>query len=86
MTTKNAERQAKYRQKHLKDENGTLSRLDLMLDFQAKLRLERLASCYRVTQREMLERLLAQHEAALTAAMPGDQVDLYYDKKLTGMP
>ena len=40
----------------MKDENAQLERLSLLVDLQAKRALERLASCYGVTQRAMLER------------------------------
>ena len=56
----NAQRQADYRRRHLKEVNGQLARLSLLVDFHAKLALERLACCYGVTQRVMLERLLMQ--------------------------
>lgn len=82
MVTKNAERQAKYREKHLKSEEGTLSRLNMMVDFKAKIRLERLANYYAVTKKEMLERILFQTETSLTDEMQGDLVNLYFDKKL----
>lgn len=56
----NAQRQADYRRRHLKDMNGRLERLSLLVDLHAKRALERLASCYGVTQKVMLERLLIQ--------------------------
>lgn len=56
----NAQRQADYRARHLKDENAQLERLSLLVDLHAKRALERLASCYGVTQRAMLERLVMQ--------------------------
>jgi len=56
----NAQRQADYRTRHLKDENAQLERLSLLVDLHAKRALERLACCYGVTQRAMLERLLMQ--------------------------
>ncbi len=56
----NAQRQADYRARHLKDGNSQLERLSLLVDFHAKRALERLACCYGVTQRAMLERLLMQ--------------------------
>ncbi|MEI8325709.1 MAG: hypothetical protein WCH44_10175 [Betaproteobacteria bacterium] len=56
----NAQRQADYRAHHLKNENGQLERLSLLMDLHAKRALERLACCYSVTQRAMLEGLLMQ--------------------------
>ena len=69
MALSGAERQAAYRERHLKDENGKGERLSLVIDMHAKRALERVAACYGVTQRAMLERLLAQaEEAALRRA------------------
>lgn len=56
MAQSSAERQAAYRQRHLKDETGTGERINLVVDQHAKLALERLATHYAVTQRAMLER------------------------------
>lgn len=81
MATKNAERQAKYREAHLKSENGTLSRLNMVIDMHAKIRLERLAGHYAVTQKEVLERLLASAEKSVLDGLTADQANLYYDKK-----
>lgn len=46
MAKSNAERQAVYRARHLKDEGGTGERLNLVIDLHAKRALERLAVCY----------------------------------------
>lgn len=84
MAQTNATRQAAYRQRHLHDESGTGERLNVVIDLHAKRALERLASCYGVTQRQILERVLANAEKeALTksARFPKGQDD-YYDKKL----
>ena len=65
----NAQRQADYRARHLRSEDGQLERLNLMIDLHAKRALERLASCYGVTQKSMLERLIRQaQEVALLEA------------------
>lgn len=82
----NAQRQADYRARHLKNENAQLERLSLLVDLHAKRALERLACCYGVTQRAMLERLvmqadrLAQEQAA--AQSPDGQTD-YFDKRIS---
>jgi hypothetical protein len=76
-----AQRQAEYRQRHLKDETGTLERLSLLVQVSAKRQLERLAYCDGVTQRAMLEKLLAEAErATLNALSPEAQGD-YLDKR-----
>lgn len=84
MAKSNAQRQAEYRARHLKDECGTGERLNIVLDLHAKRALERLAVCYAVTQRDVLEDLLREAErAALERAvmLPGGQAD-YYDGRL----
>jgi hypothetical protein len=70
MPRTNAERQAAYRQRHLKEMNGMLERLNMMLSLHAKRQLERLAAGYGVTQRKLLERLLAEAERAALDTLP----------------
>ena len=84
MAKSNAQRQADYRERHLKDIDGTGERLNLIVDLHAKRALERLAACYAVTQRALLERLIREAErAALDRAeeMPGGGAD-YYEGRL----
>lgn len=82
----NAQRQADYRARHLKDENAELERLSLLVDLHAKRALERLASCYGVTQRAMLERLVMQaNRVAQQQAVehsPDGHAD-YLDKRIS---
>ena len=77
----NAQRQAEYRARHLKSEDAQLQRLNLMIDLHAKRALKRLASCYGVTQKSMLERLIRQaQEVALPEAevlSPNGPADYY---------
>lgn len=84
MALTNAERQAAYRQKHLLGEDGRCERLNVVLDLSAKRALERLASAYGLTQRQILERVLAEAEAAalLNAATFQRGQDLYYDQQI----
>jgi hypothetical protein len=82
----NAQRQADYRARHLKDENGQLQRLSLLVDLHAKRALERLASCYGVTQREMLERLLMQANRLAQEQIAQQSPDghaAYFDKRIS---
>jgi hypothetical protein len=80
-----AQRQAAYRVRHLKSEDGKLQRLSLLVDLHVKCALERLATCYCVTQKSMLESLILQaQQAAITAAIvdsPNAQQD-YYEGRL----
>ncbi|PKO62394.1 MAG: hypothetical protein CVU24_04270 [Betaproteobacteria bacterium HGW-Betaproteobacteria-18] len=80
MATSNAQRQAAYRLKHLKDDDAQAERLNIIIDLHAKKALERLSSCYGVTQRAMIEKLLidAERQAANAAAlMPGGDASYY---------
>jgi hypothetical protein len=83
MARTNAERQAAYRRRHLKDLDGALERLNMLVSLHAKRRLERLAACYGVTQRSLLEEILAAAERAALDRLPGDQHDAYYDRRPT---
>jgi hypothetical protein len=82
MAKSNAERQAAYRTRHLKDEDGKGERLNLVIDLHAKRALERLATCYAVTQRAMLERILVEAERAALAGVPVSEHAEYYDGRL----
>ncbi len=62
ITTTNAQRQAAYRTRHMKAEDGGGERLNVVIDLHAKRALERLATCYGVTKRAILERLAAEAE------------------------
>lgn len=84
MAKSNAERQAAYRARHLKDENGKGERLNLVIDLHAKKALERLALCYSVTKKQMLERLAMEAERVAlekVKILPSGQAD-YYDGRL----
>lgn len=84
MAHSNAERQSAYRARHLKDEGGKGERLNLVLDLHAKRALERLANCYGVTQKAILERLLVGAEMVVLdqlAKTPNGYAD-YYDSRL----
>ena len=84
MARTTAERQAAYRDRHLHDEGGTGERLNVVMNLHAKRALERLASCYGVTQLAMLEQIIetAEREALKQSAhLPKGQDDCY-DKKL----
>jgi hypothetical protein len=82
----NAERQAAYRRRHLRNpdaDDDMLARLNLMLCVPAKCQLERLAACYGVTQRSVLERLLEEAEDRAVAALSGKALSDYYEKRPT---
>ncbi len=81
MAQSNAERQAAYRTRHLKDENATGERLNLLVDIHAKRALERLAIRYSVTQRDMLQTLITDAEKALVNTLSSNEQSSYYDGK-----
>lgn len=83
MGKSNAERRAAYRARHFKEADGTLTRLNTSLSTQGKAKLERLSSCYRVTQRTIIETLLAQAERSLLNALPSGEQEKYLDRKLS---
>jgi hypothetical protein len=65
----NAKRQARYRQRHLRDIDGKKRRLSLFLDLHARRLLERIArhNCYTVTV--LIEEWVAKAEERITARM-----------------
>ena len=79
MAQTNAQRQAAYRTRHLKDVEGTGERISLLVDTHTKRALERLAVRYRVTQRAMMQTLIADAERALLDALHPDEQAHYYN-------
>ncbi len=74
-----AQRQAAYRQRRLQD--GTDSRISVILAAPAKAALERLAAHHGITQREALEQALClAEEQTLAGIAPAARSD-YYDKR-----
>ena len=84
MARTSAQRQAAYRERHLKEERGKGERLNLIINLNAKRAIERLAICYGVTQKEIIERLaLGAQRVTLekAATLPNGPED-YYDGRL----
>ncbi|QFY43120.1 hypothetical protein F6R98_11230 [Candidatus Methylospira mobilis] len=79
MAKSNAELQAVYRQRHLKDIEGNKARLNTLISAPAKRSLKRLAKHYAVRQTALLERLIADAEKAELAKMSGDEQSAYCD-------
>jgi len=67
MATSNAERQRKYRTRHLVE--GSDSRLGVVLAAGAAAQLKRLARHHGMTQKALIESLLSQAESIVTASM-----------------
>jgi hypothetical protein len=82
MGKSNAERQAAYRARHFKAVEGERERLNLAVSVPAKAQLERLATCYAVTQREVIESLLEQGERRLLDSLPANEHGRYFDREL----
>jgi len=79
-----SQRQAEYRARHLKDEEGNGERLDMVISVPSKRALERLAFFYGMKQRSMLELLLqkAENDAiTIAASLPAGEAH-YYDMRL----
>lgn len=78
MTKSNAQRQADYRRRHLKDVDGELERLNMLVHVSAKRKLERLAICYGVTQRTLLESIVQDEENRVLSGMTVEDRASYY--------
>lgn len=78
MATSNADRQRAYRERHLNSTEGTADRLAMLVDVDAKRKLERLARHHGITQRAMLERIIADTERALVDGMQAGEQKAYY--------
>jgi hypothetical protein len=81
MGQSNAERQRAYRERHLKATDGQGERINIVVSLHAKRQLERLAHCYGVTQRAMLERVLADAERSLLDSLPAEAHGDYDDMR-----
>jgi hypothetical protein len=70
-----AERQAKFRHEHGRQEG----RINTYLSIEAACALRRLARHYGVTKRDLLEKLLVDEQTRLLATMDSDDVsDAYF--------
>lgn len=78
MSKSNAQRQAEFRARHLKEEGGQGERLNMVVDLHAKAALDRLAACYGVTKRKALEMIIAGAERSMLDCLPMAQHDDYY--------
>ena len=78
----NAERQKAYRERHFHDLEGQGERLNTVIDLSAKRSLERLASCYGVTQRAALETIIDEAESCLLSELGSKKQEAYFDKTL----
>ncbi|WP_190275874.1 transcriptional regulator [Thiorhodovibrio frisius] len=79
----NAERQRRYRERHLKDVDAQGERIALVVTVPAKAALTRLASWHGTTQRQALERALIESQARIINTLTGEQQNAFHDGKLT---
>ena len=82
MAKSNAERQKAYRKRHLHDLEGQGERLNAIIKLSTKRSLERLASCYGVTQRAALEKIIDEAESRLLSQLGSKKQEAYFDKIL----
>lgn len=86
MRKSNAQRQHDYRDRHLKqagEKHEMLERINHMVSLSAKSSLKRLASYYGVTQRAMLESVIAEADNKLINTLTSQQQNDYYDMNIT---
>lgn len=81
MAMTNAEKQAAYRIRKLKEGDG--ERLQAVISLHAKRALERLARHHGATQAALLERLILEEQKRVTAVMDDDQHRLYIGETVT---
>ena len=79
MAMTNAQRQAAYRQRHLKDLEGLGVRLNTIISGPTSYQLTRLATHYGVTRRATLERVLQEAEANLLNSLSWQKQKAYLD-------
>jgi hypothetical protein len=79
----NAERQARYRQRHLRNVDGEKRRLSLFLDLHARRRLERIARHKRYTVTDLIEEWAAKAEQRITARMTLKEEKAYFNADVT---
>ena len=79
MAKTSRERQAAYRERHLKTEDATKSRLNILVSDKAMLALKRLTKHYGTTQADMLEQVLLEEQRRVIAGMSGPEVEAYHD-------
>ncbi len=78
MALTNAQIQAAYRARHIKD-SASARRLDLVIDADSVTAIKRLAAHYRVTQRAMLQTIIGDAQQAVLATMDSDRQRAYFE-------
>lgn len=81
MAMSNAEKQASYRQRKIKE--GESERLQTVISLHAKLGIERLARHNGLSQAAMLERLILEEQQRVTTTLDDDAYRIYLGETVT---
>lgn len=81
MAMTNAEKQASYRQRKIKEGDG--ERLQAVISLHAKLAIERLARHYGITQAAMIERLAMDEQKRVTDTLKSDAYRVFLGEVVT---
>jgi hypothetical protein len=81
MAMSNAEKQASYRQRKIKE--GESERLQTVISLNAKRGIERLARHNGLSQAAMLERLILEEQQRVTTTLDGDAYRIYLGETVT---
>ena len=81
MAMSNAEKQANYRQRKIKEGEG--ERLQAVISLHAKRSIERLARHYGITQAALIERLAMDEQKRVTDTLEGDAYRVFLGETVT---
>ena len=81
MAMTNAERQARYRRKHLKE--GTRTRREFVLSAYADMALDRLTRHHELPVTTVIERTIIEAEQAVTDGMSAKECKAYFADQMT---
>jgi len=81
MAITNAEKQANYRKRKIKEGEG--ERLQAIISLHAKLAIQRLAKHYGITQAVLIERLVMNEQKSVTDTLESDAYRVYIGETVT---
>jgi hypothetical protein len=81
MAMTNAEKQANYRKRKIKEGDG--ERLQAIISLHAKLAIQRLAKHNGITQAALIERLVMNEQKRVTDTLEGDAYRVYIGETVT---
>lgn len=79
MAKTSRERQAAYRERHLRAEDSAKSRLNILISDKAMLAFKRLTKHYGITQATLLERVLFEEQWRVLTEMTDPEALAYQD-------